>query len=202
MYPQPIQKLIELFSQFPGVGPRTASRFVFYLLKSSDQDIEKFIASVQDLKKKTGICELCFNPFSRAESSSEDRLCPICSNASRNQGIVCIVEKESDLEAIEKTNTFKGLYFVLGGTLGQLRKEDLSKLRVKELKARVAKEGVKEVILALNPTTEGEATALYLEGVLKPLLKKITKLGRGLPMGGEVEYADEETLRQALEGRR
>lgn len=120
----------------------------------------------------------------------------------RDQHVLCVVEKESDLQALEKTKTYKGLYFILGGTLGQLRKEDIAQLRLKELGARVSRNGVREIILALNPTTEGEATVLYIERILKPLGKIVTKLGRGLPMGGEMEYADEETLKQALEGRK
>ena len=202
MHPQPIKKLVDLFSKFPTVGPRTASRFVFYLLKIPQNNIEELLFAIQNLKKQIGICKWCFDPFSLAEQENQEGLCKICANKTRDNSLLCIIEKESDLEAFEKTNMFKGLYFILGGTLGQLRKEDIAKLRVRELGVRISKESVQEVILALNPTTEGEATALYLERVLKPLGKKITKLAIGLPMGGEVEYADEETLRSALEGRK
>ncbi|MBI2113023.1 MAG: recombination protein RecR [Candidatus Wildermuthbacteria bacterium] len=199
MYPEPIQRLIELFSQFPTVGPRTASRFVFHLLKSSEEEIQEFLSSLQNLRANTGLCVLCFNPFLKQD---EETKCPICKDALRDQSLLCVVEKESDLAALEKTKTYKGLYFILGGTLGQMRKEDIAKLRFPELGKRVAGGQITEIILALNPTTEGEATALYLERMLKPLGKKMTRLGRGLPMGGEVEYADEETLKQALEGRK
>ncbi len=202
MYPQPIKKLIELFAKLPTVGPRTASRFVFYLLNAPQKEIDDLLISLANLKQQTGICKFCFNPFSKADDSEKQGFCPICSSKTRDRSLLCVIEKESDLEAIEKTKTYKGLYFILGGNAGQLKQKDLQGLRTEELKARLKGKAISEVILATNITTEGETTALYLERVLAPLGLKITRLGRGLPIGSELEYADDETLRQALESRR
>jgi len=198
MYPPAIQKLIDLFSKFPTVGPRTAARFVFYLMKLSEEEIKNLVSSISDLRKTIKICKFCFNPF-----QGEGELCSICSNPGRDRTLLCIIEKETDLTPIEKTKKYKGLYLILGGTVSTLKKANIEKLRVKELAERVkAHPEIKEIIIATNPTTEGEATALYLERLLKPLNKKITRLGRGLPVGAELEYADEETLGSALEGRK
>ena len=198
MYPHSIQKLIDLFSKLPTVGPRTASRFVFYLVGKSKEDVDKLVAAILDLKKNVKLCKLCFNPF-----EGEGELCEICSNPARDKSLLCIIEKETDLLVIEKTKKYKGLYFILGGQVSTFKKADIEKLRTKELEERVKNHPeIKEIIIAVNPTTEGEATALYLERLLKPLNIKITRLGRGLPVGGELEYADEETLGSALEGRK
>jgi len=198
MFPPSIKKLIDLFSKFPTVGPRTAARFVFYLLKLSKEEIENLTGAISDLKSAIKICPLCFNPF-----QSEGELCQICANPSRDKSLLCIIEKETDLLVIEKTKKYNGLYFILGGTVSRLKKADIEKLRTKELEEMVKNHPeIKEIIIAVNPTTEGESTALYLERLLKPLAKKITRLGRGLPVGGELEYADEETLGSALEGRK
>ncbi|PIP22438.1 MAG: recombination protein RecR [Candidatus Nealsonbacteria bacterium CG23_combo_of_CG06-09_8_20_14_all_39_25] len=203
MYPKSIQKLIDLFSKFPTVGPRTAARFVFYLLKLSKEEIGNLISAVAKLKENVKLCKLCFQPFEPSTSSGQDgELCEICKNPARDKSLLCIVEKESDLVSIEKIKKYNGLYFVLGGTVSTLRKKDVEKLRLDELKERAKKPEIKEIIIAINPTTEGEATTLYLERLLKPLGKKITRLGRGLPIGAELEYADEETLSSALESRR
>jgi len=196
-YSKTIQRLIDIFSNFPTVGPRTAGRFVFYLLTKNDKEIEELINSISALKK-VKLCQSCFNPF-----EGEGYLCQICANPGRNRSLVCLVEKESDLDALEKTKKYKGLYFILGGTVSRLKKEEIKNLRIEELKKRIEKHPeIKEVIIATNPTAEGEATALYLERVLKPYNKKITRLGRGLPTGSELEYADDETLEAALEGRK
>jgi len=205
MYSKSIQKLIDLFSKFPTVGPRTAARFVFYLMGNSKEEVDVLVAAIFDLKKNVKVCKFCFNPF-----EGESELCQICSNPTRDKSLLCIVEKESDLTAIEKTKKYNGLYFILGGTVSRLKKEEIKKLRTKELEETVKNSPeIKEIILAINPTAEGEATTLYLERLLKPLTsgelaepKKITRLGRGLPVGGELEYADEETLKNALEGRK
>lgn len=216
MFPLSIQKLIDLFSKFPTVGPRTAARFVFYLIQLSDEEINELLNTITNLKKSIKTCSFCFNHFD-ANSSTEEKLCPICSNASRNKELLCIVEKETDLISIENTKQYKGLYFILGGTVSALRQKDIEKLRIKELEERIKNpqdfclQGAdfKEIIIAINPTTEGEATALFVERKLKSLqlpenksLPKITKLGKGLPVGGELEYADQETLKSAFEGRK
>ena len=220
MYPSSIQKLIDLFSKFPTVGPRTASRFVFYLLRLSREEVENLISTISELKNNIKICKSCFNPFepstrastelSRMSSGQEDELCQICSNPSRDKSLLCIVGNETDLMSIEKTKKYQGLYFILGGTISALKKTDIEKLRIKELENTIKNRSeVQEIILALNSNAEGQTTALYLERSLKPLTSgepdrtiKITRLGRGLPVGAELEYADEETLKAAFEGRK
>jgi len=197
MYPKSIQKLIDLFSKFPTVGPRTSARFVFYLLKLPKEEVDNLVSSITELKNNIKICELCFNPF-----EGDGELCRICQDDRRDKTLLCIIEKETDLIPLEKTKKFNGLYFILGGTASTLKKKDVEKLRIKELEERVKSHPeIKEIIIATNPTTEGNATTLYLERLLKPFGKKITRLGRGLPVGAELEYADEETLRAAFEGR-
>jgi recombination protein RecR len=197
MYPKTIQKLIELFSKFPTVGQRTATRFVFYLLKKDRNEIEEISKAILDLKEKVKFCKICFKPF-----EGEGEICEICSDKTRDRSLLCIVEKETDLEAIEKTKKYRGLYFVLGGPISAIKKEELNKLRIKELEERVKDKKLKEIIIATSLTTEGESLALFLERKLKNSGKKITRLGRGLPTGGELEYADEETLGAAFEGRK
>ena len=209
MYPKSIQKLIDKFSKFPTIGPRTAARFVFYLLKLKKEEIDELVKSISDLSKNIKLCNFCFKPF-----ESEKTLCEICSDNQRDQKTLCIVEKETDLDPIEKTKKYTGLYFILGGNVSLLKK-DAEKIRMEELLERIKNPSAfgltqntnfQELIIATNPTTEGNATFLFLERKLKPLLEenkiKVTKLGRGLPTGGELEYADEETLSEALERRR
>ncbi len=208
MYPKTIQKLIDLFSKFPTVGPRTASRFVFYLLKLSNEEVEELLDSISNLKKTVKTCSFCFNHFESSASQlaggkDERNLCSICQDVSRDKTLLCIIEKETDLISIEKIKKYKGLYFILGGTISTFKKADIKKLRINELENKIKNQPeIKEIILALNSTTEGQATVLYLERLLKPYNKKITRLGQGLPVGGELEYADEETLSSALEGRK
>jgi recombination protein RecR len=197
MYPKTIQKLIELFSKWPTVGQRTATRFVFYLIKQDKNEIENLAKAILNLKERIKFCQKCFKPF-----EGEGEICEICSDKSRDRSLLCIVEKEVDLEAIEKTKKYKGLYFILGGPVSKIKKEELKKLRIKELEERIKEKEIKEIIIATNQTTEGEAIALFLERRLKNSGKKISRLGRGLPTGGELEYADEETLSSALEGRK
>lgn len=206
MYSPSIEKLIKIFSRFPTVGPRTASRFVFYLLKLKKEEIKEILDSIELLQKNVKHCQLCFNFFEeegRARQGQGVHFCPVCSNPGRDKSLLCLVEKETDLNSIEKTKKYRGLYFILGGILPRLKKESPEKLRIKELENRLKKSPeIKEIILAFNFTPEGESTALYLERLIKPLNKKISRLGRGLPVGSELEYADEETLSSALEGRK
>lgn len=198
MYSKSVQKLIDIFSKFPTIGPKTAARFVFYLIEMGEEKADEIINSILELKKNIKICTLCFKPF-----ESGEQFCEICSNPSREKTMLCVIEKETDLESIEKIKKYKGLYFILGGTVSTLKKSDVEKLKIKELETRLKNHPeITEVILAINPTTEGEATALYLERLLKNFQIKITRLGRGLPIGGELEYADEETLSSALENRK
>jgi len=198
VYSPTIQKLIDLFSKFPTVGPRTAVRFVFYLLKLSKEETENLTNAISNLKSAIKICPFCFNPF-----QNEGELCQICANPSRDKSLLCVVVNETDLESIEKIKKYNGRYFILGGTVSALKKSDIEKLRIKELEERIKNHPeIQEIILAINPTPDGETTTLYLERLLKPLNKKIARLGRGLPVGAELEYADEETLSSALESRR
>ena len=196
-----IQKLIEKFSKFPTVGPKTAARFVFYLLQLSKEQTEDLIKSISDLKQNTKECEICFNFFEL--QNDDQKFCSICSNPNRDKSLICIVANEIDLMSIENTNRYKGLYFILGGTVSNLKRESIEKLKIKELEKRITNDPqISEIIIATNPNSEGDSTALYIERILKPLNKKITRLGRGIPTGGELEYADEETLISALEGRK
>jgi len=197
MHPRPIQKLIELFSKFPTVGPRTASRFVFYLIKLNQEKFDELLSSITDLRKAIKICSSCFNPF---EALDDANLCPICKDNSRDKTLLCIVEKEIDLISIEKTKKYKGLYFVLKGTISL--KNNNKNIRIEELKQRIESSDFKEIIIATNSTTEGEATALLIQRELKPFNIKITRLGRGLPVGGELEYADPDTLSSSLDSRK
>ena len=197
-----IKKLIELFSKFPTVGPRAAGRFVFYLMKLPKEKIDELINAIQELKNKIKFCAFCFNPY-----EGENNLCPICQNSLRNRQLLCVVEKETDLKAIEDTKKYNGLYFILGGTVATIKKSDIESLRIQELKARI-KEPSKftEIIIATNPTPEGKATSVLIERALKEISQsptfKITHLAQGLPVGGELEYADEETLESAFKGRK
>lgn len=203
MYSPSIQKLIEQFSKFPTVGPRTAARFVFYLLQLPKEEIKELSDSISSLKEKAKLCSSCFKSFEPFDATqNKPGLCEICSHPKRDKNLLCIIEKETDLETIEKTKKYSGLYFILGGNVSRLRKQDIEKLRIKELLERLG--DTKEIIIATNPTTEGEATALYLERVIKnlPGERRVTRLGRGLPIGSELEYADEETLSSALDNRK
>lgn len=213
MFSPTLQKLIEQFSKFPTIGPRTATRFVLYLIRQPQKEFEEFLRHLTTLRAKVKTCSFCFKPFEPEASpavTNQAGLCEICQDPSRDKTILCIVEKETDLESLEKTRKYKGLYFILGGVVSRLNKDTLEKLRIEAMKERLEepeKFGLKdvevtEILIATNPTAEGEATRLYLERILKPLNKKITRLGRGLPIGGELEYADEETLTSALEGRK
>jgi len=197
MYSPSIQKLIDLFSKFPTVGPRTAARFVFYLIKMPEDKFNELMTSIKSIKTTTRLCPSCFNPF---EASGENNLCPICSNNARDKSLLCVVEKEADLNSIENTKKYKGLYFVLGGTVN-LRK-DKKDIRIEELKEKIRGSDFQEIIIATNPTPEGESTSLFLERELKDFGIKTTRLGRGLPVGGELEYADPDTLESALETRK
>jgi len=206
MYPKTIQKLIDLFSKFPTVGPRTAARFVFYLIKLPQTELEELSSYLKELKESIKMCSWCFNSFdpssnSGQANSKQENLCPICKDGSRNKEMICIVEKETDLTAIEKTKKYKGLYFVLGGIIN-LKKKDKKDIRIEQLKERIKNNGFKEIIIAINPTTEGEITRLLLERELRPFNIKITHLGRGLPMGGELEYADPDTLSSSFDSRK
>lgn len=208
MYSKQVQKLIDSFSKFPGVGPKTAARFVFCLLESPALEIQELAEDIGALKKNLKQCEFCFKFFDQPEDHSKEGLCEICSDQSRDNSALCVVEKETDLVSIEKNKFYRGLYFILGGTVSTMKTEQIEALRLKELRQRIKnpqdwgiKDRISEVILALNPTVEGESTAFYVERRLKDLSIKTTRLGCGLPRGGEVEYADKQTLLSAFKHR-
>ncbi len=203
MYPSHIENLIKIFSKFPTIGPRTAGRFALHCLNAPEEEIEELIDALRKLKALVGNCKVCFRSIVK-----EEIVCSICKDKKRNRKTLCIVEKETDLFSIEKTNEYDGVYFILGGNISPLRKESFKKIRIKELKERIENynnfnmPNIKEVIIATNQTTEGNATALYLKKLLDSLEIKNTRLGRGLSTGSELEYADEETLSFALKGRK
>src|SRR3989344_655748 len=197
-----IKRLSDLFAKFPTVGPRMAGRFVFYLISQPKEKIDELVAVLQELKHNVKLCAFCFNPHELAGG-----LCPFCSDNSRNKELLCVIEKENDLLPIEATKRYKGLYFILGGVLGfRTSAEDL---RIASLQKRLGTANqFKEIIIALNPTPEGKATSVLVQraikelSTLKPSTFKLTHLAQGLPVGGELEYADEETLESAFEGRK
>ena len=199
MYSPATEKLIKLFCKFPTIGPRVAARFVFYLINSPKENTDELIQAITELKNKTKICPSCFKSF-----EGENEFCLICSNGGRDKSILCIVEKEMDLETIEKTNKYKGTYFILGGVITGAKENNKEQVEQKTQKLidKISSNGIKEIILALNPTVEGQNTALFVKRKLEPLKLKVTQLGRGLPTGGELEYADDETLSSAFENRR
>jgi recombination protein RecR len=193
--PAALAALIEHLVRLPGVGPKTAQRLAFHLLKAPREDAAALAEALVALKDRTRFCQRCFN-------LCEAELCGVCLDARRDGSLLCVVEEINDLMAIEKTREFRGLYHVLGGSLSPLDGRGPEQIRARELQARLVSGDVREVILATNPNVEGEATALYLLRVLKPFPVKVTRIARGLPMGGDLEYADEATLARALEGRR
>lgn len=195
IYPKSIATLIEQFQKFPSVGPKSAQRMAFYLLKMPKSDVEKFAQSIIEAKENTFACDVCFN-------MSSTNPCEICQSTSRDRATICVVAETKDLISIEKTNEFFGLYHVLQGLISPIDGIGADDIRVKELLHRIAENDVKEIILALNPSVEGEATSLYLNKLIKPFGIKVTRIAFGLPVGADLEYADEITLAKALEGRR
>lgn len=188
---EPLLIAIEELSKLPGIGKKTAQRLAIFLLKSEDLQVENLINAIKDLKLKLRFCERCFN-------LSEEELCNICQSEKRDKSVLCVVEEASDVMAIEKTHEFKGLYHVLGGVLSPLSGVTPESLHIKELLKRFETEDFKEVILALNPDTEGETTSLYLAKLMKPFGISVTRIARGLPIGGDLEFADEATIGRAI----
>jgi recombination protein RecR len=193
-YTKPLAKLIDQFQKLPGIGPKSAQRMAFHLLKMPLSEVEKFADVMVDSKKTIKYCDICFN-------MSSENPCEICASGKRDRSIICVVSEAKDLIAIEKTREFKGMYHVLQGLISPLEGIGPDDLRVKELLHRTTDETVKEIILAINPSVEGEATSLYLNKILKPFGVKVTRIAFGLPMGGDLEYVDELTILKALEGR-
>jgi recombination protein RecR len=195
VYEGPVQTLIDELGRLPGVGPKSAQRIAFYLLKADAIDAKRLARAIEDAKDRVAWCRRCYN-------MSEGELCGFCRDERRDGHVVCVVEDPRDIVAIERTGEFRGRYHVLQGAISPIEGIGPEQLRVKELLGRVSDEGITEVILATNPNIEGEATAMYLARLLKPLGLTVTRIASGLPVGGDLEYADEVTLGRALEGRR
>jgi len=188
---EPLLIAIEELSKLPGIGKKTAQRLAIFLLKSEQQQVDNLLKAVKDLKLKLRFCTRCFN-------LSEEELCNVCKSDKRDKSVICVVEEASDVMAIEKTHEYKGLYHVLGGVLSPLSGVSPDSLHIKELLKRFETENIKEVILALNPDTEGETTSLYLAKLLNPLSVTVTRIARGLPIGGDLEFADDATIGRAI----
>ena len=195
MYEGPIQELIDELNRLPGIGPKSAQRLAFYIVKTQSQDARRLADAITRAKERVRFCRECYGV-------AEGELCRLCADPARDVSVVCVVEEPKDVSAVEKAGVVKGRYHVLGGAISPMQGIGPDDLRVQELLDRVSRNGVAEVILATNPNLEGNATAMYVAGLLKPLGIRVTRLASGLPVGGDLEYADEVTLGQALEGRR
>ena len=195
VYTQPVQTLIDELGRLPGVGPKSAQRIAFHLLKIPADDVARLAVAITDAKARVRFCARCWNV-------AEAELCPICSDDRRDSSVLCVVEESRDIVAIEKTGEFRGRYHVLLGAMNPLEGIGPEQLKMKELFTRLEPEAVEEVILCTNPNTEGEVTAMYLARMLKPFGVRVSRIASGLPVGGDLEYADELTLGRALEGRR
>ena len=190
----PLTRLIEQFEKLPGIGKKSAQRLALYILDQPKQESEAFVNAIIEAKEKIRKCSVCCN-------LTDEELCPICANNSRDQSIICVVAEPKDVIALERTHEFNAVYHVLHGCISPMDGIGPEQLCVKELLARIHAGGVNEVIMATNPTVEGEATAMYLSRLIKPLGVKVTRLAYGIPVGGDLEYADEVTLKRALDGR-
>lgn len=195
MYAETLNRLIAELQRMPGIGPKSAQRLAFFILQSSGRDIEKLLIAIKEAKNKLKHCSNCFN-------ITDIDPCKICDNQSRENHSICVVAEPKDLVAMERSREYNGKYHVLGGLISPLDGIGPESLRIKELLARLEKEEIKEVILAISPTTEGEATNIYLTKLIKPLGIKLTRVAYGLPIGADMDYADEATLSKALQGRR
>ena len=194
-YTAPVQSLIAELGRLPGIAPKSAQRIAFHLLKVPVDDATRLAFAITDAKARVRFCERCFNV-------ADDVLCPICNDDMRDSSMLCLVEESLDIVAIERTGEFRGRYHVLLGAMSPLEGIGPEQLKIRELVARIDPEGVQEIILCTNPNTEGEVTAMYLARLLKPIGLTVTRIASGLPVGGDLEYADELTLGRALEGRR
>ncbi len=195
MYALPIARLIEEFAKMPGIGKRTAERLAYHILRLPREEVQSFSDALMAAKEQITFCPVC-------QSLTDCTPCEICSDARRNHSVICVVENPKDILAMEKTREFKGVYHVLHGVISPMDGIGPEDLKMKELLARIAGGEVSEVIMATNPTIEGEATAMYIAKLLHPLGVKVTRIAHGIPVGGDLEYADEVTLTRALEGRR
>lgn len=194
-YASPIANLIEQFAKLPGIGRKTAQRLAYYVLEMDEVDVELLSTSIRDAKEKIKLCDNCCD-------LTDDTLCDICKSSRRDKTTICVVEGPKDIIAMERSKEYKGLYHVLHGTISPMDNVGPNDLKIKELINRLSNEGMQEVIIATNPTVEGEATALYISKLVKPLDIKVTRIGHGIPVGGDLEYFDEVTLSKAIDNRR
>lgn len=195
MYAPPIANLIDTFARMPGIGRKSAARLAFHVMSLPEKDAEALIAAIRDVKENIRLCDIC-------QCYTDSQPCRICGDVKRNAGIICVVESPKDVEAMEKTHEFFGVYHVLHGAISPIDGIGPDDIKVKELLTRVAEGGTEEVIMATNPSVEGEATALYIAKLLKPFGVKITRIAHGIPVGGDLEFTDEITLARAMDGRR
>ncbi len=196
LLPAPIQDLIDAFSRLPGIGPKTASRLTFYLLRAPEDSSRDLAEALLEMKRGTAYCQVCFNITAAGRTE-----CEVCASDQRDRGVLCVVEEPLDVLALERTGAFSGRYHVLHGVLSPIEGVGPDDLKIRELVERVRAGGVEEIILATNPSMEGDATAMYLRQQLQPMGVRVTRLARGLPVGGDLEYADPNTLQRALSGR-
>jgi recombination protein RecR len=194
-FAEPLARLITEFKRLPGIGQKSAQRLAFHVLRSGREDAERFAAAIIDVKDKLGLCSLCNN-------ISEGELCPYCKDPNRDASVICVVEEAVNIVPIETTRSFQGLYHVLHGAISPLRGIGPERLRIKGLLERIGAGNVSEIILATNPNVEGEATAVYLSRLIKPLGVRVSRIGMGIPVGSDLEYADEVTMSKSLENRR
>lgn len=194
-YSPSIEKLIEAFEKLPSIGNKTAARLAFHILDASEEETNEFIGAIVNAKKNLKYCSQCYN-------IADTDPCPICSNQNRDHSLICVVEDVRDVVAMERTHEFKGVYHVLHGSISPMNGIGPDDIKIKELLSRIMEGQVKEIILATNPRVEGEATAMYISKLVKPLGVKATRIAHGIPVGGDLEYTDEVTLSKALEGRR
>ncbi len=194
-YSPSIEKLIEAFEKLPSIGNKTAARLAFHILDATEEETKEFVQAILDAKKNLKYCSQCYN-------ISDTDPCPICANSNRDHATICVVEDVRDVVAMERTHEFKGTYHVLHGSISPMNGVGPDDIKIKELLSRLMDGSVKEIILATNPRVEGEATAMYISKLVKPLGIKVTRIAHGIPVGGDLEYTDEVTLSKALEGRR
>ena len=193
--PEPLTQLIAELQRLPGIGAKSAQRLAFHILKTPREEVERLTVAVRDVKDRVAHCSICSN-------ITDADPCAFCTSADRQQGVICVVEEPANVTAIEKTREFRGVYHVLMGALSPLQGVGPDDLKIRSLLARVERGGVQEIILATNPNVEGEATAIYLAKLLKPLGMRVTRIAMGVPVGSDLEYADEVTMHKAMEGRR
>jgi recombination protein RecR len=194
-YPKSLAKLIGALEKLPGIGPKSAQRMAFHILRESDEEARALMEAITEVKAKITQCKVCYN-------FADQEICDVCASDRRDKAIICVVAEPRDVIAMEKTNEYKGTYHVLQGVISPMDGIGPEMLRIRELQQRIVGNSIKEVILATNPTIEGDTTAMYLAGILKPLGVKVTRIAHGMPVGGDMDYADQATLIRALEGRR